>query len=203
MSIILYLPGLLVILFKSKGILACLRHIATIALTQVLFALPFILQHWRSYFQYAFDLSRVFLYKWTVNWRFIREDLFLSPQWAKGLLIGHMSMLVAFGLFRWCKSGGGVWKVLDRGLRRPMLPAGLAPVTADREVVFYCHCCVQLTSFRIRNCYDDVYIKFDWHCICPFASLPVLCMVCATNTFPGLENEIPNLFQVSSAFFGT
>ncbi|KIM80719.1 glycosyltransferase family 58 protein [Piloderma croceum F 1598] len=132
MSIILYLPGLLVVLFKSKGILASLRHITTIALTQVLFALPFILQHWRSYFQYAFDLSRVFLYKWTVNWRFIREDLFLSPQWAKGLLIGHMSVLVTFGLFRWCKSGGGVWKVLDRGLRRPMLPAGLAPVTADQ-----------------------------------------------------------------------
>jgi alpha-1,3-mannosyltransferase len=139
MSIILYLPGVLVVFVKSRGLLASLRHVATITLTQVLFALPFLIQHWRSYLKYAFDLSRVFLYKWSVNWRFISETVFLSPQWAKGLLIGHMSTLVAFGLFRWCKSEGGVWKVLDRGFRRPMLPAGLAPVTADREV--FIHCC--------------------------------------------------------------
>ena len=132
MSIILYLPGLLVILFKRRGLIASLRHITTIAITQILIALPFLWQYWRSYWAYAFDLSRVFLYKWTVNWRFVDERTFLSPQWAKGLLIGHMSMLVAFGLFRWCRNDRSAWKVLDRGLRRPTLPAGLAPVTADR-----------------------------------------------------------------------
>jgi len=132
MSILLYLPGLLVVFFKSRGLLASLRHVTTIALSQVLIALPFLLQHWRSYLRYAFDLSRVFLYKWTVNWRFIDERTFLSPQWAKALLIGHISTLVAFGLARWCKSDGSVWKVLGRGFRRPTLPAGLAPVTADQ-----------------------------------------------------------------------
>lgn len=131
MSILLYLPGLLVIIFKSRGLLATLRCVMTIVLTQVLFALPFLRAHWRSYLNYAFDLSRVFLYKWTVNWRFIDEDTFLSPAWARALLIGHVSTLVAFGLFRWCNSDGGVWKVLDRGIRRPILPAGLARVTAD------------------------------------------------------------------------
>jgi len=132
MSIFLYLPGLLVVLFKRRGLVASLRHAVTIALSQILLSLPFLLRHWRSYLKYAFDLSRVFLYKWTVNWRFIDETTFLSPQWTEALLICHMSTLVAFGLVRWCKSDGSVWKVLDRGFRRPMLPASVALVTADQ-----------------------------------------------------------------------
>lgn len=131
MSILLYIPGLLVILFKRSGVLGTLRHIATIVLSQLLLALPFLLHNWRSYLHYAFDLSRVFFYKWTVNWRFVDEGIFLSPSWARGLLIGHVSTLIVFGMLRWCNKDGGVWKVLDRGLRRPTIPAGLAPVTAD------------------------------------------------------------------------
>jgi alpha-1,3-mannosyltransferase len=138
MSIMLYLPGLLVVLFKSRGLLASLRHIMTIGLTQALIALPFLLQQCRSYLKYAFDLSRVFLYEWTVNWRFLDEKTFLSPQWAKSLLFGHITTLVAFGLFRWCRNDGGVRKVLYRGFRRPTLPAGLAPVSGDRKVPLHC-----------------------------------------------------------------
>lgn len=88
---------------------------------------------------YAFDLSRVFMYKWTVNWRLVDEETFLSRGWAKGLIIGQLSTLAAFGLFQWCNRDGGVWKVLSRGLRRPTLPAGLAPITADRELA-RCDC---------------------------------------------------------------
>lgn len=132
MSILLYVPGLLVILFKRSGLLVSIRHITTIVLSQILLALPFLLRHWRSYLTYAFDLSRIFLYRWTVNWRFVDQKTFLSPQWAKGLLIGQVSVLVAFGLARWCNSDGSVWKVLDRGFRRPTLPASRAPVTPDR-----------------------------------------------------------------------
>lgn len=131
MSIFLYLPGLLVILFKRHGLIASLRHVWTIVLSQVLLALPFVMKHWQSYLNYAFDLSRVFHYKWTVNWRFVDEETFLSPRWAKGLVIGHVSTLIAFGLCKWCKRDGGVWKVLDRGTRRPTLPASVAPLTAD------------------------------------------------------------------------
>lgn len=137
MSIFLYLPGLLVLLFKRHGLVMSLRHVGMIVLSQVFLALPFLMQYWQSYINHAFDLSRVFLYKWTVNWRFIDEETFLSPRWAKALVVGHVSTLIAFGLFKWCYRDGGVWKVLDRGIRRPTLPAGLAPVTADRQFLLY------------------------------------------------------------------
>lgn len=133
MSVFLYFPGLLVILVKSRGVFAALRYVMIIALTQVIFALPFLENHWHSYLQQAFDLSRVFLYKWTVNWRFLNENTFLSRGFATGLLIGHVSVLVAFGWFRWCRKDGGVVKVIDRGLRRPSLPASLVPISGDGQ----------------------------------------------------------------------
>ncbi|KAG1877858.1 glycosyltransferase family 58 protein [Suillus subalutaceus] len=134
MSAILYLPGLLVILFKRHGLFATIRHMLVLACTQTLLARSFLIANAKSYLRNAFDLSRVFLYKWTVNWRFVDERTFLSPAWAKGLLLGHVTVLVTFGLFRWCRGDGGVARVLQRGLRRPGRPAGLAPVDPDYVV---------------------------------------------------------------------
>jgi alpha-1,3-mannosyltransferase len=131
MSILLYLPGILVITFKRKGLATTTRYLVTVIAIQVLFASPFLAEDSWSYVKGAFDLGRVFLYRWTVNWRFIDEPMFLSQTFALSLLVGHFSVLVAFGLFKWCKVDGGVWKVLDRGLRRPLQPAGLAPITPD------------------------------------------------------------------------
>jgi hypothetical protein len=133
MSILLYLPGLLVILFKRRGLASTLRLMMTIGATQFLLAFTFLREDPWAYLQSSFDLSRVFLYKWTVNWRFVNEQTFLSSTWAKRLLVGHVSVLILFGLFRWCQLDGGVWWVLRRGIRRPRLPAGLVPLTADCE----------------------------------------------------------------------
>ncbi|OJA10942.1 hypothetical protein AZE42_04657 [Rhizopogon vesiculosus] len=130
MSAILYLPGLLVILFKRHGSARTIRHIVVMALAQIFIARSF-LENPTSYFQGAFDLSRVFLYKWTVNWRFVDERTFLSSAWAKGLLLGHVTVLITFGLFRWCRRDGGVARVLMRGWLKPSRPASLVPVDPD------------------------------------------------------------------------
>ncbi|TFK54964.1 mannosyltransferase [Heliocybe sulcata] len=132
MSALLYLPGLLVICFKRLGLLSTLRHLAILFMSQAVIASPFLLHDTQAYLTRAFEVSRVFLYKWTVNWRFIDEDVFLSPGWARGLLLGHVMTLCAFGLFKWCRQDGGALATLGRGLRRPTLPAHLAPVTADQ-----------------------------------------------------------------------
>jgi alpha-1,3-mannosyltransferase len=133
MSILLYLPGLLAILFRRGGLVSTLRHSITIALAQILLALPFLRENASSYLQRSFDFGRIFLYKWTVNWRFVEEETFLSPLWATGLLIGQAAALIAFGLWRWFSKDGGVWAVVRRGLQRPTAPAGFVPVTANGE----------------------------------------------------------------------
>ncbi|PFH52454.1 glycosyltransferase family 58 protein [Amanita thiersii Skay4041] len=131
MSILLYLPGLLLILFKRRGLASTLRYVLTIAGVQAVIAVPFLEENPWAYIRSAFDLGRVFLYKWTVNWRFVSEEVFLGRQWALGLLVGHLCTLVGFGLFRWCQEDGGAFAVVERGLRRPLSPAGISRVTGD------------------------------------------------------------------------
>ncbi|KAJ7740725.1 glycosyltransferase family 58 protein [Mycena maculata] len=131
MSILLYLPALLVVLFKRHGLVSTFRHMVTLVASNALLALSFLEEDYWAYLRSAFDLSRVFLYKWTVNWKMLSEETFLSPQWANGLLFGHLSVLASFGVFLWCRKDGGVWTVLKRGLRKPDLPASFTPLTAD------------------------------------------------------------------------
>lgn len=131
MSALLYLPGLLVVLFKRRGLVGTLLHVAVLVSTQVAAGLPFLLTHPRPYLKYSYEFSRAFLYKWTVNWRFVSEDTFLSQWWARGLLAGHLATLVAFGLFKWCRWEGGAIKVIKSGLRNPLGRPEGCNVTGD------------------------------------------------------------------------
>lgn len=56
-----------------------------------------------SYFARAFELTRQFLYKWTVNWRFVPESTFLSKPFAIGLLAAHVVLLLWFARTLWTK----------------------------------------------------------------------------------------------------
>ncbi|KAI0053995.1 glycosyltransferase family 58 protein [Auriscalpium vulgare] len=131
MSALLYLPGILVVLVKRRGLATTTRLVMTLVAMQALFAKSFLQEYPWSYVKNAFDLSRIFLYKWTVNWRFLEEDTFLTPTFARTLLLGHATVLVAFGLSRWCRNDGGAVAVIERALRRPSYPAGLTPMTAN------------------------------------------------------------------------
>ncbi|KAI0636819.1 mannosyltransferase [Trametes polyzona] len=134
MCVLLYVPGLLVILFRRRGLLSTVLHALGLAATQLAIGAPFLLEYPWSYTKNSYEFSRVFLFKWTVNWRFVGEGVFLSPGWARGLLVAHVTTLVLFGLFKWCRSDGGVWQVLDRGLRKSTQAPALAPLTADYVV---------------------------------------------------------------------
>ena len=134
MSAFLYLPGILVVLFRRQGLFKTIGFLIAMISAQIWMAMPFLWEHPRSYLKNAFDFSRVFLYEWTVNWRFFGEKTFLSPTLAIALLLLHIVVLVSFGMSRWCRKDGGTIKVLSRGLRRPTLPAGLIPLEADGEI---------------------------------------------------------------------
>jgi len=49
-----------------------------------------------SYISRSFDLGRVFFYKWTVNWKFIPEELFLDRYFHIALLSAHILVLLLF-----------------------------------------------------------------------------------------------------------
>lgn len=58
-----------------------------------------------GYLSKAFELSRQFMFKWTVNWRFVGEETFLSREFSLGLLMLHISLLAIFSIV-WVKPSG-------------------------------------------------------------------------------------------------
>lgn len=150
MSALLYLPGILLVLFRRFNLRGVAGHLIILLTAQVAIGLSFLREDEIQYMKGAFNFGRAFLYKWTVNWRFVDEDTFLSAPFARLLLAGHLMTLFAFGLFKWCRSDGGAFPLLIRGLKerrsRTFSPA-LVPVTAD------CEC----TSCAFRDACNSPY----------------------------------------------
>ncbi|KTG46409.1 hypothetical protein cypCar_00004345 [Cyprinus carpio] len=101
MNVLLFAPGLLFLLLCEFGLWKALPKLSLCAGIQLVLGLPFLLVNPVGYVSRAFDLGRQFLFKWTVNWRFLTEDVFLSRYFHLVLLSAHIITLVLFALKRW------------------------------------------------------------------------------------------------------
>jgi ALG3 protein len=199
MSVLLYLPAFLVVLVKQRGLATTIRLCVVILSVQALLAYPFLHEHPLPYLKNAYDFGRIFLYKWTVNWRFLSENTFLDPNFARALLVGHASVLIAFGLFRWCRAAGGPITILNRAVRYPSYPGSPVPVTADgthRGVFrlfdhFKCFC---------RNHHNRINVQPYRNTVRTFIALPILFMVCLSSAPVGVEDKLPSRSQVCVMF---
>ena len=112
MTMLLVAPALAVILVQAIGIAEAFFLGAFSGILQGFIAFPFLNNQIGTgfiYFERSFDLGRQFLYKWTVNWRFVDEETFLSREFAIGLLVVHVSTLLYFLQNRWLKpSSSGI-----------------------------------------------------------------------------------------------
>ena len=72
---------------------------------QLLLGAPFLLEHPVAYVARSFELSRVFKFEWTVNFKFLGEDAFVSPVLSVILLALTVLMLTLFGA-KWIRSVG-------------------------------------------------------------------------------------------------
>lgn len=107
MNALLYFPGFIIVAYFLCGenLLKFGTVLLVIPIVQVLmgwkFLLPFFNDEEASYIRWnyinqAFNFNRKFLYKWTVNWRFVSEEFFLSDVFSNGLLIANASVLIFF-----------------------------------------------------------------------------------------------------------
>jgi alpha-1,3-mannosyltransferase len=102
MSLLLALPAIGVVLFLARGVGPSFKQAWLMAQLQVVIAFPF-MSNLTGYLSRAFEFSRQFLFKWTVNWRFVGEDVFLSREFSASLLVGHISALILFATTRWLR----------------------------------------------------------------------------------------------------
>ncbi|XP_020685281.1 dol-P-Man:Man(5)GlcNAc(2)-PP-Dol alpha-1,3-mannosyltransferase [Dendrobium catenatum] len=112
MNVLLFAPPLLLLVLKAlsvKGILSCLL---SAALVQVVLGLPFLLSYPKAYISRAFNLGRVFIHFWSVNFKFVPEEIFISKELASALLVIHLTLLLIFAHHKWCKYEGGLFNLL-------------------------------------------------------------------------------------------
>lgn len=108
MNVLLFVPGLAVVLVMNVGWRkAVLLGVLFIAV-QVGLGLPFLLDSPYAYIKGAFDLGRQFFYVWTVNWRCLPEKVFLDRRFQTALLSMHLSTLLAFCHWCWLRGRGGI-----------------------------------------------------------------------------------------------
>eukprot|EP01138_Halocafeteria_seosinensis_P008309 gb/GECG01008491.1/.p1 GENE.gb/GECG01008491.1/~~gb/GECG01008491.1/.p1 ORF type:complete len:395 (+),score=9.32 gb/GECG01008491.1/:1-1185(+) len=93
MNVLLYAPGLLLLLLCNTGFQETLVCLTICGAIQLIAGAPFLASHPISYLSKAFELSRVFLYSETVNFRFLPEEVFVSKTLAILLLVCHILTL--------------------------------------------------------------------------------------------------------------
>lgn len=94
MNVLLYAPGAALLFLETAGFWRTAIYGVLAVAVQVAVAVPFLEADAWAYASRAFELSRAFLYKWTVNWRFVSYEKFSSPEFAQRLLILHVLWLV-------------------------------------------------------------------------------------------------------------
>lgn len=119
MTMLLPFPALLLILVQDAGIELTVILMLLAGFFTISLAVPFMgsSEQFFLYLGQAFNLGRQFLYKWTVNWRFVDEETFLSKPFAYSLLVVHASVLLLFVHYKWVRpSSNGVLDFANKHL---------------------------------------------------------------------------------------
>ncbi|RHZ64122.1 hypothetical protein Glove_326g134 [Diversispora epigaea] len=178
MNVLLFFPAFGILLFKTLGAWRTFFHLAIIGLIQIILGYPFIATYPQSYLKRSFEFSRVFIYKWTVNWKFFDEMTFESIGFSNSLLIGHVCVLSLFLFRRWCRKDNGVISLLVRGFvgKREELDRQVKNVTADHITT------LMLTSNFIGIIFSRTlhYQFYSWY----FHGLPFLLWNCIKLPVP-------------------
>ncbi|KAJ6653836.1 hypothetical protein lerEdw1_008633 [Lerista edwardsae] len=187
MNILLFAPGLLFLLLWRFGLLGAIPKLAICAVLQVreggpeaeavveehmvVLGLPFLLVNPVGYLSCSFDLGRQFLFKWTVNWRFLPEEVFQHRAFHLALLIAHLTALGLFALNRWHRSDESILALLKAPAERkiPSQPLSVNHILSPgrSQVVF-----PLFTSNFIGVCFSRSlhYQFYVWY----FHTLPYL-----------------------------
>ena len=103
MTAVLAAPAVGAVLLQALSLRRALNAAFLMLQVQLTIAWQFLPTNPLGYVSRAFEFSRKFLYKWTVNWRFVEEETFVSNQFALVLAITNLGLLSWFFATRWLK----------------------------------------------------------------------------------------------------
>ncbi|EXB40844.1 Dol-P-Man:Man(5)GlcNAc(2)-PP-Dol alpha-1,3-mannosyltransferase [Morus notabilis] len=194
MNVLLYAPPLLLLMLKAMDIIGVISALACAALVQILLGLPFIISHPFSYISRAFNLGRVFIHFWSVNFKFVPEPIFVSKSFAVYLLIAHLLLLIAFAHYRWCKHEGGILNFLHSIIASTKLRFALASSTSSKNSSSS-HKALKILKAElwfgnVRYRHNNVCWELHWHYMRSITALSILLMVLLQLTISPVEDEL-------------
>lgn len=142
MNALLYMPAFLIITYflNDENLIKFIIVVTIIPLVQILVGWRFLLLmfddelartiRW-NYITHAFNFGRQFLYKWTVNWKFLPETIFTSPQFRHILLVLHIVILGIFTFTRFLNS-----KIIGKTIPQLIKDAFIPRSTISPQNVF-------------------------------------------------------------------
>lgn len=107
MNILLFAPGLFIVMVNKLGLVSCIGNVVICAVIQLALGLPFLYVNAVGYIARSFNLGRQFFFIWTVNWRFLPEWIFLSRTFHIVLLSLHIIVLGLFIFKKWSGPAAG------------------------------------------------------------------------------------------------
>ncbi|GJP56858.1 hypothetical protein CLOM_g15906, partial [Closterium sp. NIES-68] len=141
---------------------------------QLLVGWPFISTFPQAYFGRAFDLGRVFIHFWSVNFKFVPESTFVSKPFALSLLGLHLLLLLLFCHFCWCKYESGMFRVAIAALLSPFKRLQTRPLHPDHITYL-----MLVGNFIGIFCARSLHYQFySWY----FFSIPYLLWVAPLPT---------------------
>ena len=118
MNILLFSPALWMLMIIDIGMLGSLNCIFLCGLVQVLIGAPFLSHNFWGYIGRSFELGRVFTFKWSVNYKFLPENIFVSKELALCLLLCHVIVLGLFFVKKWYYPN--MWTTITTSLSKTM-----------------------------------------------------------------------------------
>eukprot|EP00606_Chrysophyceae_sp_TOSAG23-5_P000567 GSChrysophyteH2.ASY1.ANO1.1157.1 assembled CDS len=100
MNMLLYAPGVFLVLLMAGGIRETVVCLIICGVVQLVTGYPFLSTFPKEYLSKAFELDRIFFYKWTVNYKFLDEATFVSKPVSLLLLALTATSLLLFG-WKW------------------------------------------------------------------------------------------------------
>lgn len=199
MSSVLYFPAYLFLYAQRFTITCTYTIIAAMIQTQIVLGLPFLSTYPVAYVSRAFDLSRQFLFTWTVNWRFIGKDVFESWEFSLVLMAMHVFVIIVFANTRWNKlTGFNVFTVAWHFISVKQLP--VAPVPRPDLLLEPRYFLIAITSCNLigvafaRSLHYQFYCWFAWWTPLLLVDYPpglvwatVFAQEWAWNTFPSTK----------------
>ena len=108
MNVLLFSPGLLAVLVymhpaggRSHFFLGTAWCVGVCAAIQLLLGAPFLFTDPSAYMGRAFELGRVFTYRWSVNFQFVPEEIFVATWFGKSLLLATVVCWGIVAFRRW------------------------------------------------------------------------------------------------------